>query len=223
MDIRKFLKRKQESNEAAISENNSKIQKTLPEVNEPVLAIKTEKENSDKIYFERNDIGNFVQSQNKISEDFKYELLTKHFKPTEKYNFKNDSHGTRNFRYAWLDQYSPWLAYSPKLKGALCVFCVLFPQPVNRGFQGAFITSACRKYQAFNECARTHIASSWHRGSQRDAEHFISVKKDITKEIVCRIDNSVKRTVEDNRKKLVPILSTIIFCGTNDLALRGKR
>ena len=66
------------------------------------------------------------------------------------------------------------------------------------------------------------ISSAWHRGSQQDAEHFVSTIRDPNKDIICQIDNSVKGTIEENRKKLYPIISTILFCGTNDLAIRGK-
>ncbi|XP_077299423.1 uncharacterized protein LOC143920413 [Arctopsyche grandis] len=76
------------------------------------------------------------------------------------------------------------------LKGAFCIFCVLFPQPVQRGIQGAFITTPCTKYKYFNECARNHTSSAWHRGSQQDAEHFASTIRDPNKDIICQIDNS---------------------------------
>ena len=36
------------------------------------------------------------------------------------------------------------------------------------------------------------------------------------------LDNAFNATVASNRAKLEPILSSIIFCGTRDIALRGK-
>ena len=76
------------------------------------------------------DIGLYIKPEQHISDDVKYNLLMNHFKPTELYDFKADASGKRCFRLAWLSQYSPWLAYSSKLKGALCVYCTLFPQNV---------------------------------------------------------------------------------------------
>uniref|UniRef100_A0A0B7BLW7 TTF-type domain-containing protein n=1 Tax=Arion vulgaris TaxID=1028688 RepID=A0A0B7BLW7_9EUPU len=84
--------------------------------------------------------------------------------------------GKRCFRESWLTQYTPWLSYSPRLKGAFCIFCVLFPQPVQRGIQGAFITTPCTKYKDFNECARNHTSSAWHRGSQQELFKLIFQK-----------------------------------------------
>ena len=112
--------------------------------------------------------------------------------------------------------------YSAKEKGAFCLFCVLFPQPVNRGFQGVFITRACRKYNDFNNIAKDYKKSGWHKGSIRDAENFQKIKKFPSKQITSQLDLALKNKIEENRRKLRPILSTIIFCGTNDLSLRGK-
>lgn len=104
-----------------------------------------------------------------------------------------------------------------------CLYILYFiPQPVNRGVQGAFITCAFTKYKDFNESARNHIASVWHAGSQADAENYMKVIRNPNKQVICQIDSSIKRVIEQNRKKIFPILSTILFCGTNDLALRGK-
>ena len=36
------------------------------------------------------------------------------------------------------------------------------------------------------------------------------------------LDNAFNATVSSNRAKLEPILSSIIFCGTHDIAIRGK-
>ena len=128
----------------------------------------------------------------------------------------------RGFRHVWLAQYSPWLAYLSKLKGGVCIYCILFPQAVHRGYQGAFITCAFTKYKDFHESVRNHISSAWHVGSKEDAENFMAAKRNPNREIVCQLDSSVNRTVEENMKKIFSILSAILLCGTNDLALQGK-
>ena len=131
------------------------------------------------------------------------------------YDFKKDvpehETGKRRFRHAWLVQYATWLAYSSKLKGAVFTCCILFPQKVHRGFQGAFIATASRKYKDFNECARNQMSSSWHMCSQQDAENFMAVRRNPNREIVCQLDDSIKRIVEANRQELFSILSTILL------------
>ncbi|XP_065662825.1 uncharacterized protein LOC136085446 [Hydra vulgaris] len=124
----------------------------------------------------------------RINDDLKYHILTEPFKPHETYDFKKDvpehEAGKRRFRHAWLVQHAHWLAYSSKLKGAVCIYCILFPQKVHRGFQGAFITTAFRKCKDFNECARNHMSSSWRMCSQQDAENFMAVRRNPNKEII---------------------------------------
>ncbi|XP_047141462.1 zinc finger MYM-type protein 1-like [Hydra vulgaris] len=207
IDIRKFLKpvrQQSTSDKETTSTNDCKKPKTdnvaclsLSTTPEP----ETEKLESGGSRLEY-DIGLYVKCSAKIPIDFKYRLLTDPYKPHSSYDFKGD--------------------ISVIGKRAFCVFCVLFPQPVQRGFQGAFITYPFTKYKHFNECAKNHISSAWHRGAQQDAEHFALTIRDPNKNIICQIDNSVKRVIEENKKKLYPIISTILFCGTNDLALRGK-
>ena len=101
--------------------------------------------------FPEADIGRYVRSQ-KIDDSVKFRLLTEPYIPSEDYNFKADlPDKKRAFRYEWLSEYSPWLVYSPLLKGPLCLTCVLFPQSVQRGLQGSFITTVCAKYHVFND------------------------------------------------------------------------
>ena len=170
------------------------------------------------------DVGLYIQATARINDDLKYHILTEPFKPHETYDFKKDvpehEAGKRRFRHAWMVQYAPWLAYSSKLKGAVCIYFILFPQKVNRGFQGAFITTAFRKYKDFNECARNHMSSSWQMCSQQDAENFMAVRRNPNKEIVCQLDYSIKRIVEaTDRSSFLPFQR---FSCVKQMIWRGK-
>ena len=232
MDIRKFLKSTRadaddgKSTRAGADDgaSSSKKQKTLPVTTELSAGELASISNDSTPFSSELDVGLYIKSKSGISDDIKYRLLTEPFKPEETYNFKKDvkEGAKRSFRYVWLAQYSPWLAYSPTLKGAVCIYCILFPQTVHRGIQGAFVTSAFTKYKDFNECARNHMSCRWHVNSTADAQNFMRIKRNPNQEIICQLDSSINRTVESNRKKLLSILSSIIFCGTNDITLRGK-
>ncbi|XP_065662642.1 uncharacterized protein LOC136085279 [Hydra vulgaris] len=151
-------------------------------------------------------------NDNSVFDDLKYHMLTEPFKPHETYDFKKDvpehEAGKQRFRLAWLVQYAPWLAYSSKLKGTVCIYCVFFPQKVHRGFQGAFITTAFIKYKDFNECARNHMSSSWHMCSQQDAENFMAVRRNPNKEIVCQLN--AKHTSHQTKKELIKITEQVL-------------
>ena len=102
----------------------------------------------------KNDIRLYLDKNEcfKLSQTDKLNVLTKPLQPRKNYNFQGEVAGKqRPFVYSWLEKYSPWLVYSESKKGALCLYCVLFPQPVLRGVQGAFIMRPCTKYKQFYE------------------------------------------------------------------------
>ena len=104
----------------------------------------------------------------------------------------------------------------------MCKVCVVFPQPVHRGFTGAFISVPCIKYNDFHNCARKHVSSAWHRQAQEDATRFLNSVLYPERRVDSLLDNAFNASDSSNRAKLYPILSSIIFCGTHDIALRGK-
>eukprot|EP00731_Ephydatia_muelleri_P004731 Em0002g907a len=151
------------------------------------------------------DIGLYVNRTN-FPDHRRYELLTSCWIPPENYEFKEDASGSRSFRQLWLKDYSPWLAYSRHLKGAFCKFCVLFPQKVSRGFQGGFIATPFTRYKDFHSYAKEHMKSSWHQGSHGDATNFLSICERKQLSVVQKLSDVHLKTIEDNRKKLYPIV-----------------
>ena len=172
------------------------------------------------------DIGCFMHNQqHRLTASQKYQLLTDHFRPSATYNFNEDKpcNSNRAFRHVWLEEYSPWLAYSPTLKGAVCIYCILFPRPVQRGLQGGFIIRPFTNYRKFHEYAKKHSKSAWHCGAQMQASEFAAIQKRQKKDVLCQLNESVNTTVERNRQKLFPIVSSLLFCAMNDIATRGKQ
>ena len=80
----------------------------------------------------------------------------------------------------------------------------------------------CIKYNDFHNCAQKHVNSAWHRQSQEDTTRFLNTVLHPERRVDSLLDNAFNATVSSNRAKLEPILSSIIFCGTHDIALRGK-
>ena len=106
----------------------------------------------------------------------------------------------------------------------MCKVCVVFPQPVHRGFSGAFISAPLHKvtYNDFHNCAQKHASSAWHRQAQEDAAKFLNTVLHPERRVDSLLNNAYNATVSSNRAKLESILSNTIFCGTHDIALRGK-
>lgn len=163
----------------------------------------------------------------------KFRILTEPFISPHNSNFIADaSRKKRAFRYICLSQNTPRLAYSLLLKGPLCLTWVLLRQSVHRGLQGSFITSACTKFHAFNECARNYLQASWrarnylqaswHVGSTEDAANLRCTRHDPGTAFKAQMDAAVTKIIADNRKKLQPILSTVTSSAAHDIPLHGK-
>nr|CAI5817970.1 unnamed protein product [Callosobruchus analis] len=55
------------------------------------------------------------------------------------------------------------------------------------------------------------------------ASHFINIVSGKHANVIEQVNTHERETIEKNRKKLKFIVSTILFCGTHDIALRGKQ
>ena len=178
--------------------------------------------------FSRLDIGNFVNLPCTIviDEKTKHELLTNIWTPDIKYSFKKDSTSVaRCFRHEWLSTYSPWLSYSQKMKGPFCVFCVLFHSYSGHGNsyrQIQFVKKPCIKYKDFHKKACEHKVSKTHLQCTENAVNFTKVFSNKAIIVFDKINTSHKLMIDNNRKKIFPIISSILFCGTQEIALRGK-
>jgi len=130
----------------------------------------------------------------------------------------------RPFRHIWLEENNTWLSYSAigGVKGAFCRVCVLFKPNVHRGIQGGFIIKPFTKYKDFYACSQTHLSSQWHLESTARANDFLNIMKGNKLNILEQTNSGLRKQIEYNRQKLKPIISSILFCATHDLSLRGK-
>ena len=161
------------------------------------------------------DIGSYDKTTEHLTNNRRYDLLMTYVPPTD-YSYQNDSQGSRCFRHTWINQYSTCLAYSSNLKGALCKYCVLFPQPVHRGLMGAFIVTPFVTYKDFNECERKDVLSSWHKGALQDANNFLTIAQRPDLTIVSQMDRAFNKAVKTERNCS---LSYPAFCSTAAMTL----
>ncbi|KAK9405957.1 52 kDa repressor of the inhibitor of the protein kinase-like [Crotalus adamanteus] len=88
--------------------------------------------------------------------------------------------------------------------------------------QGGFIMVPFVRYNDFHVCAKKHMSSAWHKSAEIDATNFLTSRNVFETNFACQLDSSINRIVNENRKKLYSILSTIVFCGTHDIPLHGE-
>lgn len=167
---------------------------------------------------EQNDVGIWMGKASSMSATEKMEILKRPWVPPITYNFSGDVNDSkRKFLIGWLQTYAPWLVYSKEVKGALCLYCVIFPPNVVQGVLGALIVRPFNKYKNMHEVCKNHIQSQWHRAATMAAKNFIE-----NTPVNLQMVTAHEKILEENRKIVRSIISTVLFCGTHDLPFRGK-
>lgn len=175
-----------------------------------------------------NDIGLLVDETKcvNISRDVRYEMLKHYYKPDRSYVFPIRLHGSKRltFQHHWLDRWN-WLTYSKAQDGAYCRYCVLFSKHgVGQGAHqnvGCLVTKPFCKWKDAVEAFNNHQITAFHKASVISAESFITVEDDRMEDVACQINSQRQREIKENREALLPIIKTIIFCGEQELPLRG--
>jgi len=177
------------------------------------------------IFFDALYIGNFIDNQSsKLNDDKKYIVLTKTWRPDILYNFPKDK-DSRKFQLKWLDNF-PWLSYSQKHEGVYCRTCVLFSRDVggrSKENLGYLCTKPLNKYNKALEVFKKNSNNDYHKFSILKADDFKNVVESAEKSVAVKFNLNVQKQIEENRKKLIPIVNTIFFCGRQNIPLRGHR
>lgn len=171
------------------------------------------------------DIGLFVSKTNDALDlETKERLLLNPWTPPANYDYPATKKRNLKFQPHWVDRY-PWLVYSEKLQGALCKNCVVFADEcAGKGEHqrlGCFVTKAFRNYKKAMDAFKSHAASSYHGRSVMLSESFLAVRSGSQHDIITQLDQGLKKQAEENRKNLIPIIETILFCGRQEVPLRG--
>lgn len=108
--------------------------------------------------------------------------------------------------------------------GAFCKFCVLFKR--NEGGHGnqklgKLVLEKFSNWKKAIEEFNKNEATKYHKNSILDADNLLSIYNKSKESIDVQLNNKLKIEIQENRKKLIPIIETIIFCGRQGLASRG--
>lgn len=177
--------------------------------------------------YAKNDIGHFVGKSNVSNED-KEMLLRRPWEPLPSHKTHVQVIGSkkRTFQIKWLQRF-PWLAYSEKLNGTFCKFCVLFSQ--NEVGQGShespenLVKKPFNKWKDAIEIFEKHSRTKYHERSRVAKDDFLHIFDGHKQNIVEQLQNKKMVETEKNRQILQSIIEAIIFCGRQELSLRGHR
>ena len=130
-------------------------------------------------------------------------------------NFKFPSRGSKNlkFQYKWFDQWN-WLSHSKKEEAAYCKYCILFgPEEGDVGKQklGKLVLSPFNNWKHAIEIFKEHDQAKYHKNSYLCSEDAVKAHKRADDSIDILLDKAKKYQRENNRRKIIPIIDTIIL------------
>ena len=187
--------------------------------------------------YHTNDIGNFINEITNFDDTVKYNILKNSWKPGPTFKFpfsihkKNKRDERRYINYSCLVEHE-WLTYSDIYKGLFCKYCVIFANTKNSLITGKnvvvdkFVKRPLvffAKLKGKSGYIFTHERTHYHRESVSAAEIFCNVYEHPLRSVTNLLDTNRAKIIEENRKRLVPIVETIILMGRQNIAFRGRR
>lgn len=174
------------------------------------------------------DIGAFSDKNPQPHNDQEiYSYLTKTWVPPVSYKFPATGKRNLKFQASWFQGF-PWLAYSEVKRGAFCKMCVVFAGRIEVGkgkhvAPGALLSQPFVNWKDAKECFKAHQNNLYHQGVAISVQNFISVFEQRQKDVCTQLDKQFSVSAQENRKKLAPIIKTVLLCGRECLPLRGHR
>lgn len=182
------------------------------------------------ITVERLDIGKYVGTSVPVEDFIKCLLLEKHWVPPPGYVYPFSIHTRqgkqirRNMLPVHL-QNNKWLVISDYMKGLFCKYCVLFA--LNSSNNSRLQTFVKKPLKIFSKLTgndgelKTHSSHKYYKFAVEAGNKFLEAYHNPQKVIIKQINTQRSVQVNENRQRLVPIIETIIFCGRQNIALKG--
>ena len=157
-----------------------------------------------------------------ISASTRYTLITNHFRPDVNYIFPKGSTG-RSFQFQWLQSF-PRLFYSKQADGGFCLPCVLFaPVGYHRSRPGVLVSHPLTIFKKALEMLCKHSNKEHHKVAIVCAEEFERSMSGQQPDIQQILSKSLADKISANCQKLSSIMKTILFCGQQNIPLRGHQ
>ena len=127
---------------------------------------------------------------------------------------------SRTFQHAWIKDYG-WLSYSMAKQGGYCVACVLFNK--RPAMLGELVNSPLTNLTRAKQTLREHSEQAHHRAALEDMAVFLGQQERGAVTVEQQLQSHAAQTVQRNRATLLSILKCVVFCGRQNIALRGHR
>lgn len=171
------------------------------------------------------DIGAFATREPAhIPTAVRLKLLKDPWIPPKNYPFPLSVKGkrTHKFNICWLDQFR-WLAYSKTMEGAYCTHCVMFAnRHPSSGSLGSLVVNPQKRYKDALSDFRAHENCEYHKEAAEKVDAFLNAIRTGTT-VVQLSDAALATRMSRNSKVLASVVESVIFCGRQNIALRGHR
>ena len=124
----------------------------------------------------------------------------------------------RKAQVSWFNT-SKWLRYSVSADGVYCAPCYLCGGQDPRCKALSYVPVS--DWSNIKKIIEKHETSVYHADQKIGADNFCAVMRGEKKDIECSIATQYNILVEKNRLILAGIVDTILFCGKQNIALRG--
>ncbi|XP_017473157.1 PREDICTED: zinc finger MYM-type protein 1-like [Rhagoletis zephyria] len=134
--------------------------------------------------------------------------------------------GNRSFQPTWITENGfDFLAYSTSEEEVYCKKCWLFyHEGVGKGYHqypGKLVTTSCRDWKKAIELFKKHKKKEYHEVCDTRGTLFLNVASGKQLDILSQLDIQRANGKEENRATLRPIIETVLFCGEQELPVRG--
>lgn len=151
--------------------------------------------------------------------DYKFPFSTRTLAGRETKNFVSRKH---------LEAYKGWLVLSHAKKGLFCKYCPWFVTRHEGGYQknvplGALVRLPLTNFKKLTEDLESHSGNKYHKDAVEAGKEFLKNYYAPQLEVINQVDKAHFQEAEENRRKLIPIVKTVMFCGRQNIALRGHR
>ncbi|CAH1109364.1 unnamed protein product [Psylliodes chrysocephalus] len=178
------------------------------------------------------DIGKAVGCSS-ISDYDKFNYINNTWTAESNYPFPYSEHNKNNkvvrryLHHHHINKYD-WISYSEEKRGIFCKYCVIFSknQPNLQIKDSLLIGKPVIKFAKLlgkDGVLEIYNSSKYHGEAILKANNFLLTYSVPSTDVRNLLDTARSQQIDENRKRLKPIIQTIIFLGRQNIPLRGHR
>lgn len=116
------------------------------------------------------------------------------------------------------------MTFSPSKGGAFCKYCVLFSPDIVGGCRlSQLVNEPFKKWHKAIQAFKDHEQKTYHKKSVEIALSLRAIADNKKQSVDLMVQGGANKQRLENRRRILPIIETVIFCGKQGISLRGHR